>query len=1531
MRRSIVAAFVFALLSATSLLAQNAQLGGIVSDPSGALLPGVTVSATNTATGVVTTTLSNESGAYSFPNLQPGRSYTVSAALSGFKTTTFTGIDLGPITVRRDFQLQLSSAATTVEVSADSVNAIAATSASVGDVLSESRVSNLPLVGNNVLNLINVLPGVRASTSSGNGFFGPQLSTVNGLDLNSVNVTRDGITTNDTRFSAAGDVTAGVAIPHGGSVGVMSPTTINPDLVGEMRLILSPVDAELGRGNSQIQIQTRSGTNRFTGSAVWNVQNTALNANTWDNNRQVDPRTGQWAPLAPNWRNDHEYSVSLGGPIVKNKTFFFALWDQNISYLRATVNAHVLTQEARQGIFRYWEAWYGKSADPINNTSIAAAAGSANPTIASVDFAGKPLRPPFWPDGTPYTGRLVCFSIFGNVKTDGSPFTSADCPSGVDSAGNPYTAVAMFPTSGTSWDAKRPNQFDTRGFFARTLAAMPLPNNFYNGNGDGLTMGVTQWLLTRRIGDPTFYNETLIGNDPYSNRKQFNIKIDHNLTKHRINGSWSTQMDDNVVLRGEWPDGVAGISFRRPQIVNVGVTSTLSATLLNEARFGYHINKGSQIPPWDSADSSIHNYAQQFIGQGGVRPGTSNTYPVLVRPQSGCAVFGTSSSELVFDGGPMGMRLNCPVVIPNLLNDPLFEYVDNISWSHGKHAFKFGGDLRFPKTDGYAFQPYVDAPYGNLGGTPTQSPLVSETSTPSLGPSVLPAGGSYATNGNIFRQSSRTLATNLAYLLTDSVGALNTPYWIDSQANKDAGIPGWQDITTEKNRYRTMHSTDYAFFAKDDYKIRKDLTLNLGVRYEYFAPPYLGNGLTVSLADLGNGMFGASRGAGGQLFNNWLQPGNLYLTNYGNNLPAGAVPLDCKSGVQQSPLLPVSTCDPSTLTTLQFVGPGTTNSNTTVIPRDHGNFGPAVGFSWQVPWFGEGKTTVRGGYSIQYQRISVREDILAPASGGNTRNQQAAITDPDIAAIIATRAINFNDLSTLLPRLPAVAPGLATPVYARGASFTAYDPTLSNPYVQNLTLSITRNLSRNQTLDVRYTGTLARKQIGGMDLNTSTVMYNPELFNALKVTRAGGNDPLFDQMFAGIRLSGVTAPPAGVVLSGSDQLRQSTATRGALANGDFQTVASALITSTIAAGASGITGLNPGPAFTVLHNGCDRLALGLVNIPTRCFPENYLTANPQLSTATFIGNLARSSYHGLQVSYNLRPINGFTVQTTYSWSKSMQLGGGTGPGIANPGTTGGSAYTDPLNRNLDRMRGIESLHSLLTNGTVALPFGPNKLFFGSTSGWVARVIEGWQSSFILNMATGQPVSISGAATTRYGNPRYVVASTLWDNPKGQAKWDGPGGATGTFFGNDYVAQKDPQCSDTTQVAASLFGFCTLNSLAKRVPAGTPGAITLSDGTTGVNVLVNPKPGEIGTLGNRSETSFGTVFLDGNIQKTFKLTESKSLSIRVDATNILNHPQLNVPNFTVGGTPFGQIAGKGAATFAGPPVQRNFQGQVRFTF
>jgi hypothetical protein len=156
--------------------------------------------------------------------------------------------------------------------------------------------------------------------------------------------------------------------------GLFATTTINPDLVGEVRLILTPVDAELGRGNAQVQITTRSGTNKYAGSAVGNIQNTALNPNTWLNNHSVDPFTGK-TPTKPNWMNQNEYSLSYGGPIIKNRTFFYTLWEQQIHRERNFVDGSVFTDTARLGIFRYFDGWNPQRFTNGQNT---AAPGAAN-------------------------------------------------------------------------------------------------------------------------------------------------------------------------------------------------------------------------------------------------------------------------------------------------------------------------------------------------------------------------------------------------------------------------------------------------------------------------------------------------------------------------------------------------------------------------------------------------------------------------------------------------------------------------------------------------------------------------------------------------------------------------------------------------------------------------------------------------------------------------------------------------------------------------------------------------------------------------------------------------------------------------------------------------------------------------------------------------------------------------------------------------------------------------------------------------
>jgi hypothetical protein len=260
----------------------NAILSGTVSDAAKALIPGVSITATNTATGIVSMAVTNETGTYNIPSLLPGV-YTVSAVLPGFQTRTYTEVRLGNAAqVRLNFTLEVAGLSTTVEVTVSADRLLLESTSSVGAVLPEQAVRTLPTVGvmgSDVLDLVRTLPGISLAD--------PRLSAsdltnrsnntiVAGVSAANVQVQRDGV-----------DATQGVRWP----TGISSNTVINPDLVGEVRMILAPVDAEVGRGNSQIQIQTRSGTNQFRGAAVWNVRNSALDPNQQARTRRTPHST----------------------------------------------------------------------------------------------------------------------------------------------------------------------------------------------------------------------------------------------------------------------------------------------------------------------------------------------------------------------------------------------------------------------------------------------------------------------------------------------------------------------------------------------------------------------------------------------------------------------------------------------------------------------------------------------------------------------------------------------------------------------------------------------------------------------------------------------------------------------------------------------------------------------------------------------------------------------------------------------------------------------------------------------------------------------------------------------------------------------------------------------------------------------------------------------------------------------------------------------------------------------------------------
>src|SRR3989442_1277107 len=533
MKKTIYAAVLLCLVLSAYTFAQttNATVGGIVADATGALIPGVTVTATNTATGIVSTVLTNEAGAYQFASLQPG-AYKISAELAGFQIQTFTDVQLGGAQqVRLNFTLQVAAAAgTNVEVTIAADTVLATSSNSIGTILPDYKVRDLPALTGNVFNLVQYMPGVQKDNTGEFGYMA-------GGRLGDVNATRDGVNVNDGRYE------------NGAWSVVYSP----PDLVEEVKVVVAPVDAETSRGSGQISMVTRSGTNQYRGSVFWTNHNSKLDANDWFNNQ---------AGLSKSYDNRNLYGARLGGPIIKNKTFFFLLFDGQRDFKKTQAFGLTLTDMAKAGIFRYFPG-----VDP-------ASASSLNP---SVDRNGTPVSP------AGATGPLSAIDLFGNCTYQGAPV--ANC--------KPYRDPSGFRTA-----------ISNAPFIQEELRRMPSPNQFIStGSGltalnpDGLNTGLISFV--RRQDGLDLTN----GNGDEVNRDQYNARIDHNFNARQKlsliatkEHTWGTATQAG--LRA-WPNAYDGLAVKRPYVYSIQLTSTLTNSLLNQFRLGKRASNNWQ---WGSAD-----------------------------------------------------------------------------------------------------------------------------------------------------------------------------------------------------------------------------------------------------------------------------------------------------------------------------------------------------------------------------------------------------------------------------------------------------------------------------------------------------------------------------------------------------------------------------------------------------------------------------------------------------------------------------------------------------------------------------------------------------------------------------------------------------------------------------------------------------------------------------------------------------------------------------------------------------------------
>jgi len=325
---------VLCLLASGSVLAQSgtSTIYGKVSDQQGGALPGVTLTITNTATGLVRSSVTDASGDYQILAVSPG-TYSVKVELQGFRTAVRDNVTLSvDVRTKMDVPMELGAMSETIEVTSI-VSPITTTDASLGNVITGRQVRELPLEARNVVGLLSLqagavyLPNVGAMDS--------RSGSVSGARADQSNVTLDGVDVNDPQFGTA----------------FTSALRVTLDALQEFRVTTSNYSADSGRSSAaQVSLVTKSGTNNFRGSAFWNQRDTKFSSNEYF--LKLAQLRGGNESKAPKL-DKQIWGGSLGGPIMKDKLFFFGNYEGQKDLSETPVSRAVPSASMRDGVLLY--------------------------------------------------------------------------------------------------------------------------------------------------------------------------------------------------------------------------------------------------------------------------------------------------------------------------------------------------------------------------------------------------------------------------------------------------------------------------------------------------------------------------------------------------------------------------------------------------------------------------------------------------------------------------------------------------------------------------------------------------------------------------------------------------------------------------------------------------------------------------------------------------------------------------------------------------------------------------------------------------------------------------------------------------------------------------------------------------------------------------------------------------------------------------------------------------------------------------
>ena len=939
----------FSLLFSTSLLTAQVDTGsitGTVRDSSGAVVSGARVTLTNEGTGASLSTQSGADGIYDFSPVRIG-SYKLEVTATGFKKEVQNHITVDvSARVLQNFQLQLGAVSETVEVTS-AAPVLQSQDASVGQVVDERTINNVPLNGRNFTFLAQLAAGVNTPQADTRGNAASGAFTANGNRPAQNNYMLDGIDNNSDT----------VDFLNGTNFVVLPPL----DAVQEFKVQTSDFSAEYGRSGAAVLNATiKSGTNQIHGD-VWEFfRNDKLDAADYFEDAGGIPK----GELRQN-----QFGGTIGGPVIKNKIFFFGDYE-GLRRIQGTVlQGSVPTAAERTSGYTDFSDLislqsgsltdqlgrtmpYGTILDPA--TTRAVTAGVADPVSGM----------------TPTTTTL-------NGATSGFVRDPINCPANI-SAYSASTCSNLNQVPSTRLDANA----------IALLNLYPAPNN--------------SSLFSNFTNSPKL--------DEHSNA--FDTRLDINFSdKDQVFYRFSYKDDPQFIpgIFGGIADGGAfqqGNQTANAQQSALAYTHVFSPTLVNVARAGLNYLHTTRAGP---VASSLTNIPGQF----GIQDIPQ------VSDNGGLPAFGINGLSTLGSNG----------FLPSDEISSTIQLTDDLTKIYGKHTFKMGFEWQHVKFS--TLQPSWSHGEFDYNGNFTE----------------IPSGLSDSEQGNTGRAD---------FLLTPTASTVGGVSYVG----------GSSDIYAS-NIYLTDDGKNYyGTYFNDDWKVTPKLTLNLGLRWDFFALVYEHHGAQANFVPGGAPTSSPL----------YILPGSTNSTNlsssFTNLLTADGINLDITSKY----------------------GKGLGNSQ-------KGNFAPRFGFAYQV----SPKLVARGGFGIFYNGFENRG--YSPNIGENypfefdfnftPQNDWTPVTFPGCANAGGAGAGASVGYTATFETGFACTPLTPTSVLANGLSLRGIQFNYQTPYTMSGNFTLQYQLTPTMTVQAGYVTSLARhlESFPGSNLPTAILPTGTALTN----------------------------------------------------------------------------------------------------------------------------------------------------------------------------------------------------------------------------------------------------------------------------------------------------------------------------------------------------------------------------------------------------------------------------------------------------